>query len=136
MGKISWRRKWQTMPIFLPGKSHGQRSLAGYSPRGQKESDTTEQLNNNNHQNPTGRSSFSMELQGAELKQGKLAKFLLWLHDYFQWLEMSSRQIHCPQGQALPTIRKIMQGVCSICMLGVEIFHPLSHVRAWRSANL
>ena len=30
--KIPWRRKWQPTPIFLPGKSHGQRSLVGYSP--------------------------------------------------------------------------------------------------------
>ena len=34
--KIPWRRKWQPAPVFLPGKSHGQRSLAGYSPRGRK----------------------------------------------------------------------------------------------------
>ena len=34
--KIRWRRKWQPTPVFLPGKSHGQRSLAGYSPRGHK----------------------------------------------------------------------------------------------------
>ena len=32
------------IPVFLPGKSHGQRSLVGYSPWGHKESDTTEQL--------------------------------------------------------------------------------------------
>ena len=32
IGKIAWRRKWQPTPIFLPGKSHGQRSLAGYNP--------------------------------------------------------------------------------------------------------
>ena len=32
VGKIPWRRKWQPTPIFLPGESHGQRSLAGYSP--------------------------------------------------------------------------------------------------------
>ena len=38
------RRKWQPTPVFLPGESHGQRSLAGYSPWGHKESDTTEQL--------------------------------------------------------------------------------------------
>ena len=38
----SWRRKWQLPPGFLPGESHGQRSLAGYSPWGHKESDTTE----------------------------------------------------------------------------------------------
>ena len=42
VGKISWRRKWQSTPVFLPGKSHGQRSLAGYSPWGRKESDTME----------------------------------------------------------------------------------------------
>ena len=30
--KIPWRRKWQPTPVFLPGKSHGQRSLAVYSP--------------------------------------------------------------------------------------------------------
>ena len=42
--KILWRRKWQPTPIFLPGESHGQRSLMGYSPRGPKESDTTERL--------------------------------------------------------------------------------------------
>ena len=46
---IPWRRKWQPTPVFLPGKSHGQRSLAGYSPRGHKESDTTEPLNNNTY---------------------------------------------------------------------------------------
>ena len=39
-----WRRKWQPTPVFLPGESHGQRSLVGYSPRGHKESGTTEQL--------------------------------------------------------------------------------------------
>ena len=41
VGKIPWRRKWQPTPVFLPGKFHGQRSLAGYSPWGHKESDTT-----------------------------------------------------------------------------------------------
>ena len=40
--KILWRRKWQPTPFFLPGESHGQRSLMGYSPCGCKESDMTE----------------------------------------------------------------------------------------------
>ena len=39
---MHWRRKWQSTPVYLPGKSCGQRSLAGYSPWGRKESDTTE----------------------------------------------------------------------------------------------
>ena len=34
VGKISWRREWQPTPVFLPGEPHGQRSQAGYSPRG------------------------------------------------------------------------------------------------------
>jgi len=39
--KIPWRKKWQHTPIFLPGESHGQRSLVGYGPWGPKESDMT-----------------------------------------------------------------------------------------------
>ena len=42
--KFPWRRKWQPTPILLPGKSHGQSSLVGYSPWGHKESDMTERL--------------------------------------------------------------------------------------------
>ena len=42
--KMPWRKKWQPNPVFLPGKSHRQRSLVGYGPRGRKESDTTEWL--------------------------------------------------------------------------------------------
>ena len=42
--KILWRRKWHPTPVLLPGKSHGWRSLVGYSPWGRKESDTTERL--------------------------------------------------------------------------------------------
>ena len=41
---IPWRRKWQPIPVCLPGKSHGQRSLVGYSLWGHKESDATEQV--------------------------------------------------------------------------------------------
>ena len=42
VGKIHWRRKWQPIPVFLPGKFCDQRSLVGCSPWGHKESDTTE----------------------------------------------------------------------------------------------
>ena len=50
VGKMPWRRKWQCAAVFLPGESHGQRSLAGYSPWGHTEwpqcssVDMTEQL--------------------------------------------------------------------------------------------
>jgi len=42
VGKIPWRRAWQHTPVFLPGKSRGQWSLAGYCPWSHKESGTTE----------------------------------------------------------------------------------------------
>ena len=42
LGRSPWRRAWQPTPVFLPGESHGQRSLVGYSPWCRKELDTTE----------------------------------------------------------------------------------------------
>ena len=45
VGKILWRRKWQPTPVFSPRKSHGWRSLVGYSPWSLKESGTTRRLN-------------------------------------------------------------------------------------------
>ena len=40
--RFYWRKKWQSTPVFLPGESHGQKSLVGCSPWGRKESDMTE----------------------------------------------------------------------------------------------
>ena len=42
--RVQWRRRWHPTPVLLPGKSHGQRSLVGCSPRGRKELDMTERL--------------------------------------------------------------------------------------------
>ena len=73
VGKIPWRRKWQPIPVFLPGESHGQRSLAGYSPQGLKESDTTERLHTHKlswvtntlcHLSPSWESSWSLPCKG------------------------------------------------------------------------
>ena len=44
VGKIPWRKEWVSTPVFLPGESHRQRSLVGYSPWGWKEMYTTELL--------------------------------------------------------------------------------------------
>ena len=49
VGKIAWRRKWQPTPVFLPGESHGQRSLVGYIVHEVAESYMTEQLNTQTH---------------------------------------------------------------------------------------
>ena len=43
-GRPPWRRTWQPTPVLLPGKSHGWRSLVGYSPWGREESNTTKGL--------------------------------------------------------------------------------------------
>ena len=42
--RIPWRKQWQPIPVFLHGKSHGQRCLVGYNPWGHKESDMTKQV--------------------------------------------------------------------------------------------
>ena len=49
--KIPWRRSWLAALVFLPGESHGQRSMAGYSPWGHKELDMTEQLSTHKYIN-------------------------------------------------------------------------------------
>ena len=45
---MPWRRAWQSTLVFLPGESHGQRSLEGYSPWGHIESVSTERLSSSN----------------------------------------------------------------------------------------
>ena len=60
-----WRRKRQPAPVFLPGESHGQRSLVGYSPWGRKGSDTTERLSAHKYRTYTCRS------QDLHLSRGK-----------------------------------------------------------------
>ena len=69
VGKISWSRKWQPIPIFLPGKFHGQRSLVGYSPWGGTQSDTTEWLST--------RVCSSERQLGTGPSRASLVKFLL-----------------------------------------------------------
>ena len=58
VGKIPWRREWQPTPVFLPGKSHAQRSLIGGSP-GSKESDTTGQPSTEHIYKMSGSQIFS-----------------------------------------------------------------------------
>ena len=57
VGKIPWRRGRSPTPVFLPGESHGQRSLGGYSPWDYKESDMTEQLHSPTPYKLTARSN-------------------------------------------------------------------------------
>ena len=66
--KIPWRRKWPSTPALLTGKSHGRRSLVGYSPWGRKESDTTERLHFHFHLSKQGAGSAgSIPGQGGKI---------------------------------------------------------------------
>ena len=49
VGKVPWRRRWQPAPVFLLGKSYGQRRLRDYSPQDHKESDMIEGLSTNTY---------------------------------------------------------------------------------------
>ena len=72
-GKIPWRRKWQPTSLFLPEKSLGQRSLAGYSPLVHNESGTTEQWNAPTHsvQFSSGHSVMSDSLPSSGLQHAR-----------------------------------------------------------------
>ena len=69
MGTTIWRRKCQSTPVLLPGKSHGQRTLVGYSPWGHKQSDTTERLHIHIHihTNPP-----IVQMKKTEAQSGKI----------------------------------------------------------------
>ena len=54
LGTIPLRRAWQLTPVFLPGESHGHRSLVGFSPWGHEESDTTERLSTHSRHPESG----------------------------------------------------------------------------------
>ena len=66
VGKIPWRRKWPPAPVFLPGKFHGQRSLAGYSLRDGKASDMTERAHGQKGWRRAGGSRASKDRDSKE----------------------------------------------------------------------
>ena len=76
--KILWRREWQLIPVFLPGESRGQRSLAGYSPWGHKESDMSKLLSTAQH---------IMEQRKKISKRDKMAlRHIIFNHDLMQYI--------------------------------------------------
>ena len=98
--KIPWRRKWQPTPVFLLGEFHGQRSLAGYSPWGRKELDTTEHTHpcSQGLRDPAGvkTGQFSSPLSpGLNFPGGFHSSELQWPRlpsEYLQWLCFCSKQ--------------------------------------------
>ena len=67
LGRQPWRRVWQPTPVLLPGDSHGQRSMVGYSPLGCAESDTTEQLSTTDSEYLLFSSNFNSFREGNTL---------------------------------------------------------------------
>ena len=88
-----WRRKRQPTLVFLPGESHGQRSLAGYSPWGCKESDTTEWLNINNSES----SSWAVKCKAVQLLSARDSLGNLpWAPDFFNlWNRLHLDPLFC-----------------------------------------
>ena len=76
--KILWKRKWQPTSVFLPGESHGHRSLAGYSPWGRKWVNVTMRLNNNKCHIKPQHSLFRQLLPGyQDIKSWKWSRSVL-----------------------------------------------------------
>ena len=71
----SWRKKWQPTPVFMPGESHGQRRMMGYSPCGHKESDTTERLTLSLSVPPRKLGSSKREIKTFDLKKEENIKY-------------------------------------------------------------
>ena len=82
VGKIPWGWKWKPTPVFLPGKSHREKSLVGYSPWSHKELDTTEPLSTHAHKiryfNPISTASWKLETNVL------ISNFALWFGYYVQ----------------------------------------------------
>ena len=94
--------KWQPTPIFLPGESHGRRSLIGYSPRGRKELGTTEQLHSLTH---------SLCPQCLELLEINDSDFFPWIFNtIFKTMLFSSFDINA-----------------SICLCSIHRHYLLTH---------
>ena len=82
VGKIPWRRKWQSTPIFLPRKSHGQRSLGAIAHGIAKESVMTEWVNHNR-----GFTSLSMKIsKSIHMAATGISSFFLWLSSIPLWV--------------------------------------------------
>ena len=111
LGRSPWRREWLPSPVFLPGESHGQRSLAGCSPWGHKESDTTKGL------------TLSLFKHGTRGRMGQATEPAKGRNAFL------SRQVHnCPlQGlllKALPLPRGMTRNATRALMNGLSGYNP------------
>ena len=148
-GKISWSRKWQPTPVFLSGKSHGQRSLVGHSPWGRKGPDTTEWQNTHTHSTSCespgwrkhtlesrlpGETSISSDMQMTpplwqKGKRNYRASWWNWMGELKSWLKTqhSKHQDHDIQSHHVTANRWRNNGNCErLYFLGLQ-----NHCRWW-----
>ena len=79
--KLPWRRAWQPTPVFLSGECHGQRSLVGYSPWGQKQLDMTEWLTFHRHD----RNLHLINICPSQYYQNSLETPIMWYYASSFW---------------------------------------------------
>ena len=97
-GKMPWSRLWQPAPVFLPVTSHGQRSLAGNSPWGNKELDTTKQVGEGNGtplqysclENPMDGGTWWVAVYGVIKSRTRLSDFTFTFHFHALEKEMAT----------------------------------------------
>ena len=136
VGKIPWRRKWQPIPVFLPGEFHGQRSLEGYSLWGHKESDMTEQLHFHFSEDngdllqkvpcsylllhsllPTLQQAITdphLSTRDSWTPLGKSGSVSCGITAPFSWVLVHTRFCLCPPRVYFPVLRKFWQVYCGV----------------------
>ena len=126
VGKIPWRRNWQSTPVFLPGEFHGQRSPVGYSPWDHKELDMTEQLTHTLHILKGIKWNKSLYLESHRHSLSSCEVFNVWVaahgkhsHDPVSWDQLEPMSYICSSWGQLFTqtknsIPKFRLYLCSI----------------------
>ena len=110
VGKIPCSRKWHPSPVFLPGQSHGQGSLVGYSPQTRKKSDRTEPAGT--HANPAQCALSKMsQLQGGcnQLLEG------LWASIFWMFVSLQSLIFSCYWQPLWPHLRMCARSCVEKC---------------------
>ena len=104
MRKIPWRKKWQPTPVFLPGKSHEQRSLVGYSPWGYKR---------------------------VEHNLVSKHKQQLWIHGVLIASQTEFALVSCLSLHVLFFFLKALLNLLQLCFCFMFWFLAVRHVRSW-----
>ena len=112
---IPQRRKQQPTPVFLPGESHGQRSLVGYTPQRCKDSDTTQPLNNDNK-----KAIYFIHLPNIAKQKKKKSVRVGFSTLHFLQGDLLSPHFHCSQLSLLCVVLMLLVSVQVWLTAGLE----------------